>query len=270
MKIGIFDSGLGGLIITKALIKKLPGYDYVYLGDTKRVPYGNRSQKTIYQFTKSAVEFLFSQDCKLVVLACNTASSLALRKMQQEFLPAKYPDRKILGVIVPTVEVAVGNGVNKKIGVLATTSTVESKVYTKEFKKLKPSIKVFEQGGPLLVPLIENNAMETGLDILKSYVQPLAKKNIDAIILGCTHYPYLKKEIQALVGKKVKVYSQDEIIPKKLKTYLNNHKEIEALLSKNSRNIFFVTDEVANFKKVSKRLFGKDLNLKKVDYKISL
>lgn len=268
MKIGIFDSGLGGLVIAKAIIKKLPQYDYVYLGDTKRVPYGNRSQGTIYQFTKAAVEYLFQQDCQLVILACNTASAMALPRLQQEFLPASYPNRRILGVVIPTVEQVANFSHIKKVGVMATTSTVESNVYPKELKKLLPKISVKQQEAPLLVPLIENNAAKLGQGILKAYLQPLLASKADAVILGCTHYPFLKKQIRSAVGKKVKVISQDEIIAPKLAAYLEKHPEIEKTIGKAQSRRFLVTDINPNFQKISKRLFGTKMNFELVNYTI--
>ncbi len=263
-KIGIFDSGLGGLVIAKALFKELPKYDYVYLGDTARVPYGNRSQTAIYDFTKAAVQFLFKQNCALIIIACNTASAMALRRIQQEYLPKAYPHRRVLGVIVPTIEL-IGEQ-PKKIGILATTSTVKSHAYKKELKKLNPKVKIFEQEAPLLVPLIENNALEYADAILKSYLQPLIKEKVDDILLGSTHYPILKNKIKKIVGKKIRIISQEQIVPKKLKNYLNRHPEIERTLSKNGKRIFEVTDINTNFDSVAQTLFGKKLKFKLVKY----
>jgi len=264
MRIGIFDSGLGGLIITKAIIKKLPKYDYIYLGDTKRVPYGNRSQETIYEFTKQAVDFLFKQNCALIIIACNTASSMALRRIQQEYLPVSYPDRRVLGVIVPTVE-EIGKR-PKKIGVLATTSTVESHAYKKELSKVNPKIKIVEQQAPLLVPIIESNALQYADSILKSYIKPLMNKKVDDILLGSTHYSILKAKIKKIVGEKIKIISQEEIIPRKLKNYLLRHPEIDKKLSKNRKRIFEITDKNTNFDAVAKTLFGRKLKFKLVNY----
>ena len=266
MKIGIFDSGLGGLIIAKTIIKKLPKYDYVYLGDTKRVPYGNRSQQTVYEFTKQAVDFLFQkQNCQLIILACNTASSEALRKIQQQYLPKKHPNRRMLGVIVPTMEVTAANTKTKRVGVLATAGTVNSHIYKKELKKLAPKVQIFEQAAPLLVPLAEHDGSKFSDDILKNYLKPLISKNVDEIVLGCTHYPVFKNKIKKIAGKKVKVLSQDQIIPKKLAEYLKRHPEIEVKLSKKNKRDFLVTDLNQNLKEVLKRLFGKNLKFKKVD-----
>lgn len=261
MKIGIFDSGLGGLVITKSIIQKLPKYDYIYLGDTKRVPYGNRSKQEIYKFTKQAVDFLFSKGCGLIILGCNTASALALRKIQHNDLK-KWADRNVLGVIVPTIEVAKG----RKIAVIATSATVRSKAYEIELKKVLPKSHVFELATPLLVTLIEKNKLDGANIVLNKYLNQFTIKNIDTLILGCTHYPILKKQIKKIVGKKVNIISQDEIIPKKLDTYLNKHKKIESKLSKNSSREFYVTKMNKSLKDISKRLFGKDLKFEVVRY----
>ncbi|MBC7982142.1 glutamate racemase, partial [Candidatus Parcubacteria bacterium] len=176
MNIGIFDSGLGGLLITKSLIKKLPQYNYTYLGDTKRVPYGNRSPETIYDFLKESVEYLFENNCKLILVACNTASAQALRKIQQEFLPEKYPDRRVLGVIIPTCEVALENKKSKKIGILATNATVNSNAFIIELKKIKPDIQVIQNPAPLLVPFIENDSLQLVTPVLEKYLKPFKGK----------------------------------------------------------------------------------------------
>ncbi len=261
MNIGIFDSGLGGLLITKSLIKKLPQYNYIYLGDTKRVPYGNRSSDTIYEFLKEAVEYLFKNDCKLVIVACNTASAQALRRIQQEFLPYHYPDRRVLGVIIPTCEVAASG--SKKIGVIATQATVESGAFVVELKKIDRNISIIQRATPLLVPIIENDALKFADIILKEYLKPF-KNKIDTLILGCTHYPILKKEIQKIVGNKVKVIAQNDLIGAKLKDYLVRHPEIEKLLNKKSKNKFFVTDTTSTMKKNVKKWFGKDAKLENI------
>jgi len=264
MKIGIFDSGLGGLVIAKAIFNKLPGYDYTYLGDTKRVPYGNRSKNDVFKFTKAGVKCLFGQDCKLVILACNTASALALRKIQQEFLPKAYPDRRVLGVVIPTLEEADKKHNGKIIGVLGTAATVNSHIYKKELMKIDPKAKIFELAAPKLVPLIEQNSLQKAKKALKSYMKPLLKHKIEALVLGCTHYPILKNEIAKIAGKNVKVVSQTDFLPGKLKNYLRRHKEINSKLSKNRKREFLVTDFNKDFDDVAKRLFGKKLKFKVV------
>lgn len=264
MKIGVFDSGLGGLIILNSLLKKLPQYDYVYLGDTKRVPYGSKSQELIYEYTKQSVEYLFKNNCKLVILACNTASSKALRKLQREFLPKYYPDRKILGVIIPTVEVA-SNKNSTRVGILATQATVDSKVFVKEFQKFRKGIKVFQEAAPLLVPMIEHDGVKWLEPVLQSYLKNLLKQKVQTIVLGCTHYSLLKTLIRKIVGKNVEVISQDEIIAEKLKLYLNKHIEIESSLSKKSKIDLLVTDLTSYYKDMAKKLLGRTSKIKIVN-----
>lgn len=264
MNIGIFDSGLGGLLITKSLIKKLPQYNYVYLGDTKRVPYGNRSPESIYEFLKESIEYLFQSNCKLVIVACNTASAQALRKIQQEFLPKKYSDRRVLGVIIPTCEVVLENNKVKKIGVLATNATINSNAFTIELKKIKQKIKIIQQPAPLLVPFVENDMLRFVGPVLNDYLKPF-KGKIDSLILGCTHYPLLHTQIQKILGKKVKIISQNKLIPTKLQTYLFNHPEIENTLVKKSDYQFYVTDLTETMKKTVKKWFGTDIVLHKID-----
>ncbi len=276
MKIGIFDSGLGGLLITKALVRNLPHYDYVFLGDTKRVPYGNRSHDTIYEFLRESVEYLFGQDCQLVIVACNTASAQALRQIQQDYLPAHYPDRRVLGVLIPACEVALQNpdqmraedGGSKRttdrtVGVLATNATVESNAFVRELKKIALRTKVLQRPAPLLVPFIENDATDLVLPVLRQYLAPF-KGKIDTLILGCTHYPILKKQISDIVGKKVRVISQDELLPSKLRDYLERHPEIEERLSKKRQRRFLVTDLTRAMKKTARKWFGAGIRLEEV------
>jgi len=250
MKIGIFDSGVGGLIVARAIIKALPQYDYVYLGDTKRVPYGPRSAKIVQDFTREALNYLFEKEnCGLVILACNTASARALRKMQKEF-----PDKKILGVLIPAAEVAAEC---KKIGVIGTAGTVASNSFSREIKKINKLAKIFQNPAPMLVPLAEAGENKSAPEFIKKYLQPFENKNIEALVLGCTHYPIFKKEIKRQLGKDVKIISQDEIVPKKLKDYLFRHPEIEKKLSKNRKIKILVTDKTETIEKLTRDWFGK-------------
>ena len=266
MKIGIFDSGLGGLILAKAIIKKLPKYNYVYLGDTKNLPYGEKSPGQIYQHTKSAVDFLFKQNCELIIIACNTASAWALRKIQQKYLLKSYPNRRVLGVIIPTLEEADDNHRRKKIGAIGTTATIKSHIYKKELIKLDKQAKIIELATPSLVPLIEQNSLQKAKKTLQLYLKPLQKQRIEALILGCTHYPILKKACNQVVGEKVAVISQDEIIPNKLASYLNRHPEMAEKLSKNNKREFWVTSKSKNFDAVVERLFGKKIKFQLAKY----
>ncbi len=261
--IGVFDSGFGGLTIFKRLVKKLPKYDYIYLGDSARAPYGNRSQGLIFEFTKEAVEHLFKTGCQLIILACNTASAEALQKIQQEYLLRSYPDRRVLGVIRPTVEEAVKLTKNNRIGVIGTKGTISSGAYIRELQKLNPKIKVFQQACPLLVPIIEvgeHNWERTDL-ILKKYLKPLLNKKIDTLILGCTHYPIIKNKIKKIVGN-IKLVSQEEIIGAKLSDYLKRHPETEQKIGKTGKRIFLTTDLTDNFQKLGSLFFGKKISPK--------
>jgi len=262
MKIGVFDSGIGGLIILRSIKKHLPSYDYIYLGDTKRVPYGNRSQAVIFEFTCQAVDFLFKKGCALVIVACNSSSSRALRKIQREWLPKHYPNRRVLGVIVPTVEEASTDKKIKSLGIIATLATINSRAFDKELKKRNKNIKVFSLATPLLVPLIENNDLKWSEAILKDYLKFFKVHKIETLLLGCTHYPIIKNIIRSLVGKKIKVISQDEIIPKKLKLYLNHHPEISKKLSHKGRVDILVTDMTNHIKLLARKWFSKNAKLR--------
>ena len=253
MKIGIFDSGLGGLIVTKAIEKAMPEYDYVYLGDTKRVPYGNRSAEVVTSFLKEGVEFLFQQDCLLVIVACNTASSDARREIQKNFISQKYPDRKVLGVVIPSVEETFNS---QRVGILATSRTIASRTFEIEIKKINKKAKVFQNPAPMLVPLAEAGEIKNALPFIRKYLQPFANKRIDTLVLGCTHYPIFKKQIRKILGKNIKIISQDEMIPKKLKDYLAQHPEIEKKLSKNGTVKILVTDMTQGVSNLSGKWFG--------------
>ncbi len=265
MKIGIFDSGLGGLFVTKEIIKKMPNYDYIYLGDTANLPYGTRSQKQIYELTKKSVSYLFNQGCAIVILACNTASSQALRKLQRVFLPRYFPDRAILGVIIPSAEAALGGSASwdkkPRVGIIATPATVKSKTYVKEIKLLSPKAKVYQQATPLLVPMIESSGSKETQPALKAYLRGLLSKKIDTIILGCTHYGILKSQVRGIVGPKIKIISQNEVVPGKLKDYLQRHREITVRLTKKRRAKFLVTKLNKDSIRVGRAAFGKPIKI---------
>jgi glutamate racemase len=262
MKIGIFDSGLGGLIIAKAIHKAMPEYDYVYLGDTKRVPYGNRSHETVYEFTKEAVNYLFEKEnCALVILACNTASAKALDRIQKERQQEKSTS-KVLGVLIPAAEECIGF---KKVGVLATAGTVSSNAFVNEIKKVNKNCKVFQNPAPMLVPLVEGGESKLALPFILKYLKPLLDKKVEAIVLGCTHYPIFKKEFKKILGNKIKLISQDEIIPKKLKDYLRRHQEISKKLSHKKTIKILVTDKTQNVEKLTAEWFGENTKLELIN-----
>lgn len=264
MKIGIFDSGIGGLIVARSLIEALPAYDYLYLGDTARVPYGNRSQETIYQFSREAVEYLFAHDCGLIIIACNTASAEALRRIQQEYLPAQYPNRKVLGVLIPAAEAAVQATRNQQIGIIATASTVNSGAFEREILKLLPSAKVHQVAAPLLVPMIENNSVDLLDTTLPQYLKPLISQGIDTLILGCTHYPAIKDQIRSQLPSSIQIISQDEILPGKLSEYVQRHPEVSNKLTQQQYREFLVTDLTQHLPALSAQLFGQPINFKLV------
>lgn len=242
MNIGIFDSGLGGLAIYREIVALMPHYNYVYLGDNARVPYGGRSPKLIYQFTKEAVSFLFQQNCKLIILACNTATANALQRLQQEYLPSTYPDRRILGVIRPIVEAAVEQKA-KRVGIIATRATVASNSYPEEIAKLNSSIGIFQNAAPLLVPYIEEGEIHQKemVTVVKRYLAPLLKKDIDHLILGCTHYSLVEDHFRQNAHGVI-VLSQGITTAVKLSDYLMRHPEIDTTIGKNGEKLYFVTD----------------------------
>ena len=251
MKIGVFDSGLGGLVITKAFIEALPEYDYVYYGDTAHLPYGEKTSAQILSYTIEAIKFLLSQNCGLIIIACNTATSIALRYLQQRFIPSFAPDVKVLGVVIPTVEEALVDNASR-VGVLATEATVRSRIYQEELHKIKPELEVFEIASPELVPAIENNDFVTAEKAAKEYAQKF--ENIDSLILGCTHYPLLKTVFRRVLSEKVRVVSQDELMGAKLKDYLRRHIEIDICLSRNAECRVLVSSLNKHYQEVAERL----------------
>lgn len=256
MKIGIFDSGVGGLIIAKAIRKLMPEYDYVYLGDTKRVPYGNRSHEAVFEFTKQGVDYLFrKENCEIIIIACNTASARSLRKIQQEYLPKNFPDRKVIGVLIPTAEECAKYD---RVGIIGTQGTVNSNTFSDEIFKINKNTKVFQNSAPMLVTLAEEGEKKSATQFIKKYLESFKTKNIEALALGCTHYPFFKKEIKTILPKNIKVISQDEIVPKKLKEYFARHPEITKKLSKNKTKKILLTDLTKNIEKLSQKWFGKD------------
>lgn len=240
MKIGLFDSGLGGLLILKAVARHLPQYDYEYYGDTANLPYGDKTEEVIYELTKAGVEHLFSRDCVLVILACNTASAETLRRLQDEWLPTAYPDRRILGVIIPVIEAVEASGVAKAL-LIATTRTVSSGKYHLELGKRQAiAVKIEAVATPELVPLIEAGETERAFEMVKAMVDVRKQGGgLEAIILGCTHYTLLASKLQAHYGDTLTVFSQTDVIPPKLEEYLEKHKEIaERLGQGGSRNVY--------------------------------
>jgi len=264
MKIGLFDSGLGGLTVAKEVISLLPQYDYLYLGDNARAPYGTRSQQEIYEFTQQGVNWLFEQGAALVILACGTASSQALRRLQQEWLPIHFPDRKLLGIIIPIAqEVAVRS--KGKIGIIATPATIASQTYSKELRKIKQNLTIIQIAAPELVPLIERGAGTKEITpALGMYLIPLQQAGIDALILGSTHYQLIYTLAHELVGESVYIPHTGEIVAKKLQIYLNHHPEIETKFSKDGTQEFFTTGRASHFAELSQRFIGYSIIAKQI------
>lgn len=264
--IGIFDSGYGGLTVLKEIVKQLPQYNYVYLGDNARSPYGNRSFETVHQYTKECVEWFFNQGCHLVILACNTASAKALRTIQQKHLPQFHPEKRVLGVIRPTAEVIGNFTKTNNIGILATNGTVQSNSYTIEIQKFSPNIQVHQQACPMWVPLIENNEHnKKGADyFVKEYIDALDKQNpnIDAILLACTHYPLLLNKIKEYTPIGTKIITQGEIVANSLQDYLARNTAIEVLCSKGNKRVFYTTDSVDDFNKHATIFYGEKVESK--------
>jgi glutamate racemase len=237
MKIGFFDSGLGGLTVLRAVAKELPQYDYVYYGDTANLPYGDKTEEEIYRLTTIGMEYLFEAGCLLVIIACNTASAETARRLQQEFIPQRYPDRKILGIIIPTIEV-LDFSTHTKVTLIGTKRTVESAKYVRELESRKNDKVIFNQiATPELVPLIELGEIETALAAAIARIEREAGES-DVVVLGCTHYTQIKEGLRAHFTDQKCIISQDEVIPDKLKNYLANHPELaEKLTSEGVRSV---------------------------------
>lgn len=258
--IGIFDSGYGGLTVFKEIQKKLPNYDFIYLGDNARVPYGIRSFQAVYEFTKECVFKLFEMGCNLVIIACNTASAKALRNIQEFDLP---PGKRVLGVIRPTTESIDRYTSTKKVGILATQGTVLSESYKIEIGKFFPDINVFQHACPLWVPLVENNEIDskgTHFIVERDIRELMAlAPDIDCIVLACTHFPILLPVIQAYVSDNTTVLSQGELVSEKLVDYLCRHPEIDSKCKKNGKVSFYTTDEVIDFENKTEIFYGKKI-----------
>jgi len=266
--IGIFDSGYGGLTILQDIQKKLPEYDYLYLGDNARAPYGTRSFDVVYEFTLEAVKELFDRGCELIIIACNTVSAKALRSIQQNDLAEKYPGKRVLGVIRPSSEIIGQFTLKNHIGILATQGTVTSESYVIEIEKFSPQCTVHQQACPMWVPLIENNEHETeaGHEFIKKDVEELLNKSkyIDTILLGCTHYPVLKKYIESIVSDGVEVIAQGEIVANSLADYLLRHPWLDAKCSKNGSIHFLTTESSDEFDRNASNFFQKKIHSKHI------
>ena len=267
--IGVFDSGYGGLTVLRELVNRLPQYDYIYLGDNARAPYGTRSFDTVYRYTLQCVKWLLAQNCPLVILACNTASAKALRTIQQNDLEKIDPAARVLGVIRPTAEVIGDHSKTKTIGILATNGTVQSESYLIEIEKFFPGTKVVQEACPMWVPIIESGEHQgQGADyFVKKHIDNVLQSapGIDALLLACTHYPLLKEKIQALLPAHVKLLAQGEIVAQSLGHYLQRHQEIEERLTKGGQRKFFTTDSTIEFEQKATLFFGESVKANHLD-----
>ena len=266
--IGVFDSGYGGLTILDKIREVLPEYDYIYLGDNARTPYGTRSFEVVYEFTRQAVNKLFDMGCHLVILACNTASAKALRSIQMNDLPGIDPARRVLGVIRPTVECIGEISKNQHIGVLATAGTIKSESYPLEIHKLFPEIQVSGTACPMWVSLVENNeSQDEGADyFIRKYIDQLLSKDpqIDTVILGCTHFPILLPKIRQYIPDHISVIAQGEYVAESLKDYLKRHPEMDAKCTKNGNCQFYTTEAEEKFSESASTFLKQQISVKHI------
>ena len=266
--IGVFDSGYGGLTILSKIREALPEYDYIYLGDNARTPYGTRSFEIVYEFTLQAVNKLFEMGCHLVILACNTASAKALRTIQMNDLPNIDPDRRVLGVIRPTAECIGSMTQTRHVGILATAGTIKSESYPLEVHKLFEDIKVSGEACPMWVPLVENNeANGEGADFfIRKYIDNLLAKDrqIDTIVLGCTHYPILLPKIQKFIPQGVKVVAQGEYVATSLKDYLHRHPEMDMKCTREGKCRFYTTEAEDKFIESASMFLNENITVQRI------
>lgn len=266
--IGIFDSGYGGLTVFRSIADFLPQYDYIYLGDNARAPYGTRSFETVYEYTLECVKWFFKQGCPLVILACNTASAKALRSIQQKDLPLLAPENRVLGVIRPTAEVIGKHTQTGKVGVLATKGTVNSQSYVIEIRKFFPEVEVFQQACPLWVPLIENNEYRNAgaSYFIEKDVKSLLfqSPDIDTVLLACTHYPIVESQIRRYLPSSTRLVSQGDIVAESLTDYLYRHPEMETRLSQGGEKIFYTTDDASDFENHATLFFDEPVKASQV------
>ena len=258
--IGIFDSGIGGLTVAYAFMTQLPGYDFIYFGDTARLPYGNKSPKTVIEYSLQDTEFLLKKGAKIVVMACNTASSVAAEQIGKRF------DVPLFNVVTPAVERSVAVSKSGRIGVIGTRATINSEIYPIKIRELHPGAKVYSVACPLLVPLVEEGWLkkpETTM-IVKKYLHPLKVKQIDTLILGCTHYPLLSGIIQRKIGKKVTIIDSSTGVASAVKTFLEENPHVDRQLSKKGETRLFVSDITDQFKQIARKTMKKNIFLETV------
>lgn len=261
--IGFFDSGFGGLTVMRSVVSLLPPYDYFYLGDNARVPYGTRSSELVFEFTRQALAYLFRQGCPLVIVACNTASANALRRIQQEYLPLAWPDRRVLGVVRPAAE-AVVEKKYRRVGILATEGVVSSEAYITEIHKLDPTIEIAQQACPVLVPIVEAGERDwkSADAAVSTYTALLLEKiqSLDAILLACTHYPLLMDTLRRHIPREIAIIEQGPVVAEKLKDYLERHGDMEQRLSRRGSRMFRTTDHCHRFDQLARLFYGEPVS----------
>jgi glutamate racemase len=258
--IGVFDSGIGGLTVVRAVKRHVPDYDILYFGDTARTPYGTKSPETVIQYAIEDAEFLIQKGAQMLVVACNTASSIATDTLKERF------DVPILEVISPAVNMAVSDTKRTRVGIIGTRATVNSRVYEDKIKAIRPTMKVYGQPCPLLVPLVEEGWLKKGetRKIVKKYLHPLKVKQIDILILGCTHYPLLKEIIQVKIGKRVKVIDSSEALSASVMEFLRHNSAVERGLKKGGACHFYVSDVTEQFQKIAETILKTAVSLEHV------
>lgn len=261
--IGVFDSGYGGLTVLKEIREKLPEYDFLYLGDNARAPYGSRSFEVIYEYTWQAVQALFDRGCSIVILACNTASAKALRNIQQIKLPELHPDKRVLGVIRPSTEELDKHTKTKHVGILGTEGTIRSNSYQIELAKFAPDLVVNQHACPMWVPLVENNQFDTpgGVYFIQNDLMQLLEKDpkIDTVLLACTHYPILQEQLQRLLPKHIEVLAQGKIVAESLANYLLRHPELAEKCTKNGSVNYLTTESAKDFSEKASLLMNTEI-----------
>jgi glutamate racemase len=262
-ELGFFDSGFGGLSVVREIRRQLPRHTFTYLGDNARTPYGSRSRDVIHRFTLEGVQALFDRGAQLIVLACNTSSSVALRRIQQEYLAATYPDRRVLGIVIPTAEEMSRLSRTKVVGVLATEATVASDAYPQEIFKVDPAIQVYQQACPALVPLIEAGELEAAERAAREYVSALVARHehIDVILLGCTHYALIEEAIRRLAPSHARVVSQGSIVAGKLVDYLTRHPEMAERLDISGNETFLTTAYSDRIQRLGTLFYGSSITM---------
>ena len=258
--IGVFDSGIGGLTVVKEIMAQLPGYDIVYFGDTARTPYGNKSPETVLKYAIQDTEFLLANQAQIVVMACNTASSIATAELMATY---RIP---LFEVITPAVALALSATRAGRVGVVGTRATISSDIYARKIKSLQPEIKVYSAACPLLVPLVEEGWLrrpETAM-VIKKYLHPLKMRRIDTLILGCTHYPLLSKIIARKIGRQVKLIDSASAVANHIKTYIDDHPQIKASLGRNDNHTFFVSDLTVQFGAIARHVLNQSVKLQQV------